>query len=293
MAGFSDIVIVYNPNSTGDSKAMAFELRKTLRKQLADIPIECVPTEFAGHARELACQVAKDKKHPLIVSSSGDGGYNEVVNGIMDAGKTSAVSAVLPAGNANDHSRTMQKHPLADEIIKGKITHLDLIKVTVNSGKNIKFYHAHSYAGLGLTPVIGAELNRHDLNRFNEILLSLKTFSKFKPFKIRHRGKLLKLDSLLFGNINQMAKVLTISPTNRPQDGLFEVVTFPSSTKRNLIKKLVKAAVSNLSTTKRFSSYKFEVPKKIPMQLDGEIIEIPAGSSVQIESAHKVLATVI
>jgi diacylglycerol kinase (ATP) len=293
-ATFSDIVIIYNPNSTGDSKAMAFELRKQLRKKIAATPITCIPTEYAGHARVLAAEAARDMQKPLIVSSSGDGGYNEVINGIMDAGKSKAVSAVLPAGNANDHSRTMQNNPLSEEIISARIVRLDLIKVTIESQKKEPIIrYAHSYAGLGLTSVVGAELNRHDLNKFNEILLSLKTFSSFRPFAIMHRNKILKLDSLLFGNINQMAKVLTISPTNRPDDGLFEVITFPSSKKRKLLKRLIKATVSNLNTTKRCSRYSFKVIKKLPMQLDGEIISLPSKCTVTVASAHKALATII
>ena len=38
------------------------------------------PTERAGHARDLAKQAAGTGR-PLIVSVSGDGGYNEVVDG--------------------------------------------------------------------------------------------------------------------------------------------------------------------------------------------------------------------
>ncbi len=293
MAKFSDIRIIYNPKSTGDSKAMAFELRDQLQKSLPSVVVKCMPTKYAGHARIMAGGLAKKLKRPLIVSSSGDGGYNEVVNGIMDAGATQAVAAVLPAGNANDHSRTMQDKPLVQQIVKGKVTKLDLLVVSVFSkSENYKRY-AHSYAGLGITPAIGQELNKHELNKFNEILIAIKTFKKFKPFKIKHQGKILKLDSLLFGNINQMAKILTISPKNKPNDGLFEVVTFKNSTKVKLVRRIAKAAALKLDTTKRLKLYKFETINRLPMQLDGEIISLPAGSIVNVESAHKILNTIV
>ena len=41
---------------------------------------------------------------PLVVSVSGDGGYNEVVNGVMDAGNDRAVSAVRAAGTRSTSS---------------------------------------------------------------------------------------------------------------------------------------------------------------------------------------------
>ncbi len=273
---------------------MAAELQKSLRPKFPDLKIERIPTKYVGHARELACQIAKSAKCPLIVSSSGDGGYNEVVNGVMDAGNPSAITAVLPAGNANDHSRTMQDNPLSVEIKKGIVTQIDLIKVTAKGPKlEPVTRYAHSYVGLGLTPVIATELNKHTLNAFKEILLVLKTFRKYRPFRIKHKGKVFRLDSLLFGNINQMAKVLTLAPENRPDDGKFEVVTFPSSHKRKLVKKLVKAAVSNLNTTRRETSYVFIAIRKMPMQLDGEVMELKGGSEVTVESAHKALATII
>lgn len=294
MAKFSDITIIYNPVSTGSSKSMAFDLRSNLRKHFKNLPIKCLPTKYAGHAREIARTLAIDLKTPLIISSSGDGGYNEVVNGVMDAGSTKAVCAVLPAGNANDHSRTMHDQPLLTEIIKGKVTRLDLLKVCVETDKKESLIkYAHSYAGLGLTPAIGAELNRHSLNKFNEILLVIKTFRRIRPFTIVHRGRKLKLDSLLFANINQMAKVLTLAQNNQPDDGLFEVITFAHASKIKLIKRLAKATLTALNTSVSRRTYVFDTVKKLPMQMDGELWTLPARSKITVTSAHKALRTVI
>lgn len=287
---YSKIVIIYNPNSTGDSEALAKALQKKLSKELAGVTIELVATKRAGHAQELVRKFAKEEKQPLVVSSSGDGGYNEIVNGVMEAGNSKAVCAVLPAGNANDHSRTMQDHPLDKQIIKNAVTKIDLIKVTVD-GKNSRY--AHSYVGLGLTPVVAVELNRHTLNAFREIWLVLGTFFKYRPFTVRHNGGVIRLDSLLFANINQMAKVLTLATKNRPDDGKFEIISFPAGRKWHVIRRLAKATVSKLETPNRQSEYEFTVIKKMPMQLDGEVLKLQAGSNVKIESAHKALKTIV
>jgi len=53
----------------------------------------CSRLIIPGHARELAATAAATGR-PLIVAISGDGVYNEVVNGIMDVEGSSAVSAV-------------------------------------------------------------------------------------------------------------------------------------------------------------------------------------------------------
>lgn len=271
------------------------KLERQLGKALPDVSIKSLPTKYAGHAEELVYELATSHKKPLIISSSGDGGYHEVINGAMKAKKAKkvAITAVLPAGNANDHSRTMQERPLAEAIIAGKITAIDLLEVTIHTkGKKLVRY-AHSYAGLGLTPVIATELNRHTLNAFRETWLVLTTFFKHRPFTIRHSNKLIILDSLIFTNINEMAKILTLAQDNKPDDGKFEVISFPHAHKFLLIKKLFRAATVGLQTTRRENTYSFEVIKKMPLQLDGEVTTLAAGARVKISAAPMALKTII
>lgn len=295
MTAFTSVVIIYNPNSTGNSKSNAKKLESKLKKILPHLAIKAIPTKYAGHAEKLACSLASSRKKPLIVSSSGDGGYHEVINGIMavSAKGGSAIAAVLPAGNANDHSRTMHKRPLWQAIQKGKVIKIDLLKVTIKSGGNTQVRYAHSYVGLGLTPAVATELNRHTLNAFKEISLLLKTFFKYRPFKIRRRNKITAFDSLIFANINQMAKVLTLSQKNKPDDGLFEVISFPHAHKLLLIRKLFRAATTGLQTTRRQKRYSFETIKKMPMQLDGEITRLAAGAEIEIVAVKKALRTIV
>jgi diacylglycerol kinase family enzyme len=93
---FDRIVIIFNPNSTGDAPRSAEELRAELVRRLPAVPVELCPTQHAGHARDLAREAAGTGR-PLLVSVSGDGGYNEVVDGVMQAGNSEAVCAVRAA----------------------------------------------------------------------------------------------------------------------------------------------------------------------------------------------------
>ena len=97
MRPFDRVVLIFNPASTGDASALAAELRDELQRRQPDLPVTLQPTEHAGHARDLARDAARTGR-PLLVSVSGDGGYNEVVDGTMQAGNDAAVCAVLPAG---------------------------------------------------------------------------------------------------------------------------------------------------------------------------------------------------
>lgn len=67
----------------------------------------------------------------LIVSISGDGGFNDVVNGVMDVPESTAVCTVLGAGNANDHRRSVATMSVVDAIVAGPIRRMDLLKLVV------------------------------------------------------------------------------------------------------------------------------------------------------------------
>jgi diacylglycerol kinase (ATP) len=292
---FSRIVIIYNPNSTGPSQSMAESLAADLKGLPA--PVELAPTRAPGHAIELAEAAARAGGRPLIVSSSGDGGYHEVVGGVMRAAAAGhpAVTAVLPAGNANDHHRTLARdRPLADRIRAGRTTRIDLLRAEFAppAGPTTTQF-AHSYLGLGLTPVVAAELNRHTLNAFRELLIVIKTFAQLQPVTINVDGRTLALDSLVISNINQMAKTLTVSQTGRPTDGQFEITTFPAGSKLALLGRLIRAAVSGLRANARTNHYEFSVTKPTPIQLDGEVSDLAAGTRVTVTAAPAALETIL
>jgi diacylglycerol kinase family enzyme len=94
---FDRIVLIYNPANPRVSLTLAEGVRDDLRHRSPDVPVTLQPTRYPGHARELAATAAATGR-PLIVAVSGDGVYNEVVNGIMDVEGSSAVSAVAAGG---------------------------------------------------------------------------------------------------------------------------------------------------------------------------------------------------
>ncbi|ODU07452.1 MAG: hypothetical protein ABS81_01530 [Pseudonocardia sp. SCN 72-86] len=94
------------------------------------------------------------------MSVSGDGGYDEVVDGVTQAGDTSTVCAVMAAGNANDHRRATRERPPADAIAAGEVRNLDLLRLTVGEGPDAEVRYARSYIGVGLTPIVAIDLEK-------------------------------------------------------------------------------------------------------------------------------------
>jgi diacylglycerol kinase (ATP) len=290
MASFDRAVLIFNPLSSGNAQEKAQELRDELSARLPELLVELVATQHAGHARELARDAAASGR-PLIVSVSGDGGYNEVVDGAMRSGNASAVCAVLAAGNANDHRRTTRERPLAEAIVIGKVARLDMLQLTVDGEPS----YAHSYIGLGLTPEVAVDLEKSGKGSLRELAATVRAFAQFRPFEIERPGRTReRFDSIIFANIDQMAKVATLSEDDgRPDDGAFEVITMRHTAKWKLLGTALRACTRGLGPQPSATEYVFTTIKAMPIQIDGEVMDLDAGAQVRIDIAPKALRTVL
>ena len=292
MSSFDRVVIIFNPHSTGNAPESAEELRDELAGRLPDVPLELSPTQHAGHARDLAREAAVGGR-PLVVSVSGDGGYNEVVNGIMDAGNENAVCAVRAAGNANDHRRVTREQPLAEAIVAGKVRRIDLLRLTVGTGADAQARYAHSYIGVGLTPVVAVDLEKGGKGSWREIVSVVRGFSRFRPFPIRlEDGRRRRIDSLVFANIAEMAKYAKLSDAGAPDDGRFEVITQRQTGKLRVLATVIRAATRGLGPQPSATHYAFTTLAPMPLQLDGELVELDADTPVAVDIAPRALATI-
>ncbi len=286
---FDSAVLVFNPNSTGNAQELAEELHRELAERARDLPVVLQPTDHAGHGREIAREAARSGR-ALVVSVSGDGGYNDVVNGIMEAGTDSAYAAVLAAGNANDHRRVTRDRPLADAIIDGDVSRLDLLKMSVDDGRDARY--AHSYIGLGITPTVALELEEGGKGSIKEVISTIRTFSQFRPFQIETDAGAESFDSVIFANIREMAKYAVLSDDGRPDDGRFEVIILRHTAKWRVLATAVRAAVRGLGPQPTARHYRFRTVDPMPVQVDGEISEFEPGVTVTVEIAAGALPTV-
>lgn len=285
---FDAVEIVYNPNSTGNATERAQELADELAERAPDLKVTMRPTERAGHGREIARDAARDGR-PLVVSVSGDGGYNDVVNGLMDAGVEQVFAAVLAAGNANDHRRTTRERPLADGIIDGDVSRLDLLRMSVDDGAP---RYAHSYIGLGITPSVALELEKGGKGSIKEVISTIRSFSRFRPFEIETDSGTERFDSVIFANIREMAKFAQLSDEGRPDDGRFEVIILRHTAKWRVLATAVRAAVRGLGPQPTAREYRFRTRDPMPVQVDGEVDEFARGAAVTVTIAPGALHTV-
>lgn len=290
MSTIQQIVIIYNPNSTGDGKLNAENLQEKLASK-SKISVALQPTEFAGHAEQII-KALPDTEDVIVISSSGDGGYHEVVNGTLSRGEKNnrIITGLLPSGNANDHYHAVHTGDIVKRILKGDVRQIDLLKVTVGDWTR----YAHSYAGIGLTPHIGEKLTQATLNPFNEVWLTIRYFFNFRPVKIRTDTGIHRYDSLLFSNIERMSKYLTLSNDAKIDDGKFEITGSKARTFSKLLKHLFKASTVGLTEdANHATSYMFTSIRPIAIQLDGEVFHFDANSEVTVSIAAKSLNCII
>lgn len=291
MTTYEKVVIIYNPNSTGPSKDMAMELARRLRRDKKSPKVQTIPTKQQGHAEEIAEQVATDTKHSLIVMSSGDGGYHEVVNGVMKsrASKTNPVLSLLPAGNANDHFRCVWKELSDDLPTIRKVRKLDVLKIEIDGPDGKLHHYAHSYGGIGITAKVGKQLNQEDLNPLKEAWIVARSFLKLRATRVLIDKKLHKYDSFIFSTIPNMSKVVGLSDKAKLDDGTFEVSQVYSSNKILLLHKALKSVLGTIGSSKQVKKTQFQTVKPTLMQLDGEIYHLQQGAKVTVSIEQKAL----
>lgn len=293
---YTTIAVIYNPNSTGSSKRFAETFKARLKVEMPKQKVTLIATTHAGHGEELAYKIAKETRHPLIISSSGDGGYNDVINGALRAQAEGAhpTTGLLPAGNANDHYRNLHQEDIVHIIAHKKPVKIDVLRLTgVSRGKVIERL-AHSYIGFGLTPDVSKELNNNTLNVFNQVWIVAKALLTTRAVRLKIDSKTRLYDSIIFSNVDSMSKLLTISQPSRMNDGKFEVTIFRKRTKLKLILLLLKSSVIGVKEDMQVSEFALETSDKAALvQLDGEILTLDANSKVAITTMRRALSCIV
>ncbi len=298
MAGdtYSKIFIVYNPNSTsGSAAARAKKLSQRLNRRGLN-NVQLIETEYAGHAETIAYDAAINYKHPLIISVSGDGGYNEVINGALRAqdedDSRKPVCAILAAGNANDHRRAVRKRFLTYAIAKTKPEAIDVLALTSTTSHKKTVRYAHSYIGFGISSEGAARINAGRYNRLQELAVGISTLLYYPYFKIiDSNGVARRLDLLVFANIHQMAKYIKFHHKSNLHNGLLRVIAISHTNRLKRLLMTFRFMTVGYKNSFQESAYEFQLVKTEAVQFDGEVNTLPGGAHIRVEAIQEKLLT--
>lgn len=283
----SHVHIIYNPNSTGESKKNAVACQNKLEKNSISASLHA--TKRAGHAKSLTRDFANKDKNCMVISSSGDGSYNEVVNGVLGSDNPRVITGVLPSGNANDHYHFVHRGTLAARITQADFDTIDMLHVATPRWQA----YAHSYAGIGMTSQIGNELTKHDLNPLLEVWLVIKNLFSLHTVKITHDGSTRRYNHIVWSNIGRMSKVLTLDKNASVTDGKFEISAVKSTSLLSLLAYLLHRATIGGEDETSLDKYEFINRRKTTIQLDGEVYTLQKGDRVTITCKSKALRCIV
>ncbi|MCX6199398.1 MAG: diacylglycerol kinase family lipid kinase [Bacteroidetes bacterium] len=192
-------------------------------------------TEYCGHGMELAKNSA-DSNADYIIAVTGDGTFNEVINGVMLSQNKKVKLGLLPHGTGNDFARMLG---LSNDImaLKKMIETDSFKKIDVGfvNFKNLKGENDSRYfiniTDLGMGGFIAKKLSGSSkwlgaTLTFQWAIVSTFLTYKHQVMKIRtddflYEGKIL---SYIIANGKYFGAGLGIAPDAKPDDGFFEIV---------------------------------------------------------------------
>lgn len=164
-------VLFGNPSAQSGRAKDAIEAASALLGARASVRF--VPTEPEGRTPALVARTIADARPDVVLALGGDGTFNEVARGILDAaaasGTTPVTMGMLPMGTANDQGRSFGLVPGREHVEEhvrviedGFVTQLDVgrIEAVDETGAvkaRARFFDSASF---GLAPDILAARNR-------------------------------------------------------------------------------------------------------------------------------------
>ena len=213
-------VFIMNPISGTTSKAAIPELiEKTLDKQRFNYEVR--PTQYAGHASELAKQ-ARDEGADVVVAVGGDGTVNEVARALVHS---DTALGIVPCGSGNGLAR----HLLLPMNIKKSIEIINQCEIhTLDYGliNDIPFFCT---CGMGFDAFVSmkfAEAGKRGLITYVENVL--REGLKYKPetYEIKDENGVTRHKAFLISvaNASQYGNNAYIAPQASMSDGLLDVI---------------------------------------------------------------------
>lgn len=233
------IYFIVNPNAGNGRCRKIWDRIETL---LIDEQVSFLAfyTEYPGHAKKLAGQIAaKHDGETIIVTVGGDGTLHEVMNGVTR--NKNVILGFIPGGSGNDFSRGFKipSNPVKAlqvllRLIKSDPVQIDNGKMTLADGAE-EFFINNMGAGFDALIAyqvnhspIKAILNKLSLGRLAYVYFLLKELFTFKPttIDIAIDGKKYSFKQSWFVTVSNQPYYgggMKIAPAAIPDDGLLDI----------------------------------------------------------------------
>ena len=138
-----------------------------------------------------------------------------------------------------------------------------------------------------------SELNKESLTRWKEIKIVTRNLLNVRHFALTNsEGKTKNYDSVVFANIHRMSKVIRLNDKTNLHDGLFNMATIEHRSRAKFLYILLKLVVVGARDFPTLSDYSFRLKYPQIGQLDGEVIALPANTSIKVSINDKLIRTI-
>jgi YegS/Rv2252/BmrU family lipid kinase len=290
--------VIVNPvagRGLGERSIPAIEARL----HAAGVEYSLVRTERPWHAAELAEQAAREG-YDVIVSASGDGTFNEVLNGLMRARKAGfnhAALGVISVGTGNDFAGGVGIPAGLEEsleiLLAGKRRKIDI--GLVSGGDYPEGRYFGNGIGIGFDAAVGfAALQMRWLRGLPAYLVAAiqTVFFYYKPPRLRIEmdGQTIEQYSLMVSIMNgqRMGGGFRMAPKSKPDDGHLDLCIAETAGKLRifqLIPKFIQGNQEGQPEIKMRRARRIDVTAlegDFPAHADGETLCV-AGSRLSVE----------
>jgi YegS/Rv2252/BmrU family lipid kinase len=273
------------------------EVRQRLQEHNLDFSI--LQTSGPGHAIELS-RAAAGQGFDVVAAAGGDGTINEVINGLMasaaEAGARPALG-VLPVGRGNDFAfgagipADLPGACLA--LARDRRKRIDIGRVT---GGNFPAGRCFGNGiGLGFDTVVGFEAAKMKriqgpLAYLAAVVKTISLYHTAPTYAVTYDGTLLEQPFLMVSIMNgrRMGGSFMMTPTSRPDDGLFDLCLVGHVSQPGILKLVprfiqgTQAAHPAVKMAQARSIHIRAIAGSIPAHADGETV-CTAGTDLLVE----------
>jgi YegS/Rv2252/BmrU family lipid kinase len=251
--------------------------------EAAGQPYHLSETERPLHGTELTL-AAIEQGFTTIIAGGGDGTINEVVNGMMQSGRSSDLTlGILPLGTANDLAAALKLPANISQvcviIAAGKTRVLDIGRVNG--------HHFANNAAIGLEPVV--TITQHQMRwlkgSVRYIVAALKVIGTAEKWQVRmtwddgaYSGPVVLVS---VGNSPRTGGAFYLTPQAKVDDGQFDVIFGLDINRLQMLGLLPKILSGShlghpLVRYLRTQTLAITADPPTPIQADGEVIDTAA-----------------
>lgn len=298
---FHSVFVFFNGKATNSTRAR--RLIKDLQKLLPAGKLKTI--EITGFdpekTKQLTAETArKFDGNTLLVIAGGDGTVSAIIESLLLANKltkTNRSVAVLPVWGGNGNVMSIMLNGNSPTKLERTLEHSRIVpvyqlRVRVTPPGSKPFVRLGSVIGFGATAhasLIIDRVPRHTSKRriksffglqfLDEAKHVVRAFSKVQAFRIERNGRIERKYELLFANGPRVAKLNGL-PVSLDEKAYYE--TYADKGSLFILLYAAKAMIGKNHGFRRTDTQSFVVQDDILAQVDGESVEIPAGSQIQI-----------